>query len=111
MAGAEEPVHLDLEGGVFGQAAGGFVEPELVDEVGADDVLGWFQNIVVLAGDVGNEGETVGAVGLDGVSANIGGYPFQGITAQAAVSAERVDRNMAALVVGGQEEFAGSVEG
>ena len=69
--------------------AGGFVEPELENRVGA------------VPCDVGHEGKLVGGVGLHGVGARGRFQPFDGWAADRSVSPERMDRGTGPLIIGG----------
>ena len=97
---AECPGHRELQRRIGGQAAGGFIEAELIDHVGPRRVLGRFQDIVVQPRDMGDEGKAVGAVGLDGVGTYRRRYPCARGGFDGTVLYERMHPDAAALIVG-----------
>ena len=99
------PDHVILcqRGRVIGsQCAAGPVEAVLINDVGRRNILGRFQHVVVLPGNVRNVGETVGPVGLDRVCARVGVEHARSRTAHAAVVAQWVHGSLAVRVVGRQ---------
>src|SRR5712692_7731359 len=79
--------------------AGGFVEPELENRVGA------------VPRDVGHEGKLVGGVGLHSVGASGCFQPFGGWASYRSVLPERMDRCTGTLIIGGQHKPALAVCG
>src|SRR5215510_15930261 len=97
---AEHPGHRELWRRIGRQVARGFIEAELIDRVGPRGVLRRFQDIVVQPGDMGDEGKSVGAIGLDRVGTNRRRDPGARWVFNGTILSERMHPDAAALIVG-----------
>ena len=85
------------------------IKPELQDDIGARVVARRLQHIVLKAGDVRHKAEAVRRIGRNRVRTNGRFVPVDRVRADCPVPFDRMHRHEPALVIGGEQVFAGAV--